>query len=676
MKHIWKLSTGFILLFIVAVLIGQPSVRQGRSPGTVPPSSAINPVSDQPIVSDPVVAGISPPVRDLPPADPAVGLEREVSPRFQLNALPGDTLDPTWQDPIVQTQVTGNTPTPLLSFDGLNRSQGGGATPPDTVGAVGLNHYVQMVNATVFAVWDKTGTLVQGPTDLNDVWTSGGCASSNSGDPIVSYDWLADRWVLAQFAAGFSNGICVAVSQTGDPTGVYHTYQFNYGGFPDYFKIGVWTDAYYIGANQPGANVHALDRASMLVGDPAAQISFTLADASFHSMPMPADLDGSTPPPAGEPGIFARHIDDATAGGADRIELYEFDVDWVTPGNSTFTGPTSLNTSSFAVLCGFSFSCIRQPGTGQRIDSITEWPMFRLAYRNFGTHEVLLYNHAVNVGGDQAGVRWYEMQRNGGSWSINQQSTHAPDADSRWMAGIAMDGDGNIAVAYNVSSSSTFPSIRYATRLATDPPNTLQAEESLVAGGGSQTNTNRWGDYSNLTVDPADDCTFWFTGEYYSANGSNWRTRIGAFRIPECGAVEAMADMSISQTDSADPVLIGSNLTYDITVQNLGTSPANNVMVTDSIPAGVTFISAIPSTGSCNESGGTVTCNLGTMPDATSATIAVTVVPNAVGTISNVVSVSADETDPVASNNDDTEMTEVIDPPSDYFLWLPIIARP
>lgn len=582
MKSAWKMLTGFALLFIVVALLipGSPTSTARNQVGVAPRGDA--PETNDPVVSEPVVPGLSQPVRDLPLAESDPSLDREVSPRFTLDALPGaGDVDPNWQDPIAQTSTTGFTPTPILSFDGLDRSQGN-ATPPDTVGVVGMNHFIQMVNATVFAVWDKDGNLVQPATQLRTLWSSGGCSNSTSGDPVISYDWDADRWVLAQFANGFTNGICVAVSETSDPLGAYHTYQFNFGSFPDYFKIGVWSDAYYVGANQSGQNVHALERAEMLDGNPAGMVSFSIPNVGNHSMPMPADIDGHTLPPAGEPGIYYRHID---SGANDRLEMFEFNVNWANPGSSSLTGPVNIPVTNFGSLCGFSFSCINQPGTSQRVDSITEWPMFRFAYRNFGTHEALVANNAVNVGGNQAGIRWYELRRvGGGAWTIHQESTFAPDSDSRWMASMAMDGDGNMAIGYNVSSNSTFPSIRYATRLATDPLNTLQTEQSLIAGSGSQTSSNRWGDYSTLSVDPADDCTFWFTGEYYQSSGSNWRTRIGSFKIDECGGGGGDPDVVATTTPlngtTPDP---GDTIEWNSAITNNGgssTTATINILLT------------------------------------------------------------------------------------------------
>ena len=548
MKYAWKILGSLMLFGLLGVFLLPPDeaammATGGRSPaGILPPAASPNNATEDagPFVSQPVTPAISPAVRDLPnvPLEPV--LDREINPRLSLDYLPGSlSVDPNWRDPAVPAADGNllNTPAPILSFAGMSLANGGLGTPPDTNGDVGPNHYVQMVNVS-FAIYDKSGNLLSGPHAIKQLWAGQGgiCSINSAGDPVVVYDSLANRWLLSQFAN--NNSICLAISQTSDPTGAYYLYEFTNNAFPDYFKLGVWSNAYFMGANQSGQNVHAYDKQAMLNGQPATAIHFSKSGVGRHTFLLPADVDGGTPPPTGSPGYFYRFIDGDLFGGVDRLELFAFQPDFANPGNSTFTGPVSLPSQAFASLCNFSFSCIRQPNTNQRLDSITEWPMWRFAYRNFGTHEVLLGNHAVNVGNDQAGVRWFELRRaNGGSWSIYQESTHAPDAHSRWMASMAMDGDGNIAIGYNASSTSLFPSLRYATRLATDPLNTLQTEATLQAGGGSQTGLNRWGDYSAVSVDPSDDCTFWFTGEYYTGTFSNnWSTRIGTFRIPSCGS--------------------------------------------------------------------------------------------------------------------------------------------
>ncbi len=435
-----------------------------------------------------------------------------------------------------------------LNFDGIGYT---GVMPPDTIGDVGPSNYIQMVNSDAgaqFVIYDKSGTLLSGPTELSNLWASAGqsgspCATAGWGDPIVMYDHLADRWFLSQFA--LPNGdfppyyLAIAVSQTSNPQGAYHVYCFEVNtAFPDYPKYAVWPDAYYLATNEEDANpdvgAWAFDRDKMLLGQAATFQKFTVQ----RNFMLPCDLDGSTTPPTGAPNYFYTMMDDTywpSQGfpGVDRLEIWEFHVDWDTPANSSFTHTLNITNTPFNYdVGGSSWNVIPQPGTSQKVDAIGEWPMWRLQYRNFGTHETLVGNFTVNVGGTlRAGIRWFELRKSaGGIWGIHQEGTYSPDNNHRWMGSVAMDGYGSIALGYSVSSGSVYPSIRYAVRLASDPNGTLGDETNLYAGTASQTHGNRWGDYSAMTVDPADDITFWYTPEYIGAD-HDWRTRIGTFVV-------------------------------------------------------------------------------------------------------------------------------------------------
>jgi hypothetical protein len=459
-------------------------------------------------------------------------------------------------DPAIQTTFSPTAlPAPFLNFEGVNNVDA--VLPPDTNGDVGPNHYVQWVNKN-FAIYSKSGALLYGPAAGATIWSGfgGPCETQNDGDPIVLYDHLADRWIFSQFAlpnnffgllfAPFYQ--CIAVSQTPDPTGGYNRYQYEFSKLNDYPKFGVWPDGYYMTINQytpvslqfAGQGVAAFDRAAMLAGQPANMIYFDLAavDPNLGGM-LPSDLDGP-PPPAGSPNYFAEMDDDANGYSPDQVQIWRFHVDWASPSSSTFVGPFALPVAAFdSNLCNTARACIPQPGTTARLDALSDRLMYRLQYRNFGTHESLVANHTVDVDGtDHAGVRWYEIRNPGGTPVVYQQGTYAPDALHRWMASAAMDANGALALAYNVSGPLVSPSIRYAARLASDPPGVLgQGETDLVVGSGSQTHSSsRWGDYSMLAVDPGDGCTFWATTMYYGATSlAGWQTRIGAFRMPGCG---------------------------------------------------------------------------------------------------------------------------------------------
>jgi len=264
-----------------------------------------------------------------------------------------------------------------------------------------------------------------------------------------------------------------------------------------------------------------------------------VSDASLGGM-LPSDLDGQAPP-AGAPNVFMQFDD-----SPDQLQLWEFHADWANTASSTFSRKALLSTAAFdSAMCNYSRNCIPQPGTSARLDAISDRLMYRLQYRNFGGYDAWVVNHTVDVNGtDRAGIRWYEVRKNGTAYGIFQQGTYSPDSVHRWMASAAMDKAGNIALAFNSSSAVYSPSVRYTGRLAGDAPGEMtQGEADIIAGSGSQTSTSsRWGDYSMLAVDPSDGCTFWATLEYQATTGAApWRTRIAAFKFPNCGTAQPIA---------------------------------------------------------------------------------------------------------------------------------------
>lgn len=452
---------------------------------------------------------------------------------------------------------------PTINTDGATFS---GVQPPDPVGDVGRDHYVQMINGidgAIVRIRDKAdGALVRSFTLGDLALGSGTGCTTGRGDPIVLFDQTVSndggppgRWLLSEFT---SVSFCVYISRTADPTaGTWYLYEFasDSGGLPDYPKYAVWPDAYYIGSNENGDSIagvgralYALDRQRMLDGletRPTQVFEAPLLDGFGFQILLPADWDGTRPPPAGTPGLFVRHVDDEVHDPdnadteSDYLELWRFAVDWDDPAASTLTGPAAIGVADFeSETCGVvAFSCVPQPDGGVRLDPLREPMMWRVQYRNFGSHETLVGSWMTDVAGGAAdlhGVRWAELRETGAGWTLLQQGTISPDDTHRWMSSIASDGSGNLAVGYNVSDGlTTYPGLRYTGRRSSDPSGTMPVGEvSLVEGFGVNT-SNRYGDYSSMNVDPDDDCTFWFTGEYNPT--AQWRTRIGAFRFPECG---------------------------------------------------------------------------------------------------------------------------------------------
>ncbi|MBN2006873.1 MAG: carboxypeptidase regulatory-like domain-containing protein [Anaerolineae bacterium] len=543
-KHwYWKLLL-VGLLFVGAA----PVVAQAGNP-PAPPSPF------QAVIGTAVQADVSPPLREMMAPAPKATEDDVLQTSLRL-PRPLVSVEPLSEDPLRQSvNAMMAMPAPLYSFNGVGNVNG--VHPPDTQGdigydpATGVKYYVQWVNLS-FAIWDVTGatpTLLYGPVSGNSIWQGfgGPCQTTNNGDPITLFDPLANRWLMSQFSINGPYYQCIAISQTADPTGAWYRYAFQVSAtkMNDYPHFGVWPDGYYMTVNQftggsswGGAGVFVFDRAKMLTGDPTATFqSFDLYSVNFNYGGMlPADMDGTTPPPAGAPNYFVE-VDVSPP----EIKFWRFHVDWANPANTTFgingNPNATIPVAAWAELCPSTRACIPQPGTSYRLDGLGDRLMYRAAYRNFDSHEVLLLNHSVNAGSGVAGVRWYELRNLATTPTMYQQSTYAPDSDNRWMGSIAMDAMGNVALGYSVSSSSVYPSVRYTGRLANDPLGQMsQGEATLVAGSGVQESQySRWGDYSMMSVDPEDDCTFWFTQEYMQTTGYNtWSTRIGAFRFPNC----------------------------------------------------------------------------------------------------------------------------------------------
>lgn len=473
------------------------------------------------------------------------------------------------------------------NFEGLSNQDnfnifGGRVNPPDPVGDVGPDHYVEMVNL-VFGIYDKSGNPLLAPVDTGTLWAGFAIpdCTDPSGDPVVLYDQTTDRWLLTQFTTRGLNAAtptapfynCIAVSTSGDPTGSYYRYAFQTqpddqdGGyfFPDYPKYGVWTNSYLMTtrdfgfADRYGISIYALEKNKMVNGEPGAravQFFLELGDVALEDIGdglLPADIDGNRRPKAQAPAPIVGTQDDGGGYGAtvDALNIYDLAVQWNSSPTASLSSPVQLATAPFDSIfpCGpSSRDCLPQPGItnpAQYLDilSYRQRPTNRLAYRNFGTYEAMVTNQSVEALPGAAGVRWYEIRRSNGSYSINQQGTYAPgDGVHRWMGSIAMDKKGNMGLGYSVVNGATvYPGIRYTGRLAGDSAGQMTVTEgTIVNGSGVQRTTNsRWGDYSSMNVDPVDDCTFWYVNEYYTAAGqasspAGWQTRIASFKLPGC----------------------------------------------------------------------------------------------------------------------------------------------
>jgi len=474
--------------------------------------------------------------------------------RAGLVAAPSNTaLQATTQNSPAFSAQTG------LSFEGLGAGFSGyniAVAPPDTTMAVSPNYVVQWVNIH-YAIWDKAGNpLLPAPYYRagNLLWSGfgGACQSTNDGDILVQFDHLANRWVFSQFALpNFPNGPfyqCFAISTTDNPMGTYNRYAYQFANMNDYGKLGLWPDAYYMSYNMfssgalnfMGTEACAYDRAAMVAGSPSpVAVCFGPSGYGNYASYLPSDWDGTTAPAAGSPNIFLG-FDYTNDPAVSALSLYKFHVDFVTPGNSTFTNFASLPIPGTRAACNHTGgTCITQPSPGELLDTLGDRMMYRLAYRKIAGVDTLVVNQAVDpdgAGAIGAALRLYEIRSAFTAPALFQNITFQPDSTNRWMGSAAMDKVGNIAVGYSASSAAVFPSIRVTGRLRSEIRNQLQAETSLAIGSGYQTSTShRWGDYSTLQVDPADGCTFWFTTEYYGASGAfNWRTKVSSFKFPNC----------------------------------------------------------------------------------------------------------------------------------------------
>lgn len=525
--------------------------------------------------------GKTAPLRDFPTIDSSEEEKTNnikiIENNLRANAKVNQNALPLNGDQIRQADVGGVASFALEeNFDGITRAESGGFLPPDPTGAAGPNHYVNSVNVAI-KIFDKTGTVVAGPTDLGTFLGSG----NNSGDPIILYDQLADRYFVSQFGAA-GNSLVLGVSETPDPTGAYFVYQFILDAFPDYPHYTVWPDGYYLTANKfSGNTTYVLERDVILAGGADPQIvGFNLPGVTNNPntvfSPEPANLTGTTFP-ADVPGYIVYLQDDGWGGvGFDHLKIWEIEVDWVDINNSTISAPLEVATMPFeATFAPFGSGDVNQPGTTQKIDMIGGVISYAANYRSFGTHNSWLITFNVDVdGNDTSGIRWIELRNDAGNdWSIFQEGTYAPaDGHSRYMGSGAMDAAGNIGLAFNIASATLEPGIRYTGRFDGDALGTMTvAETTIVDGAGVQTISNRFGDYSHLSMDP-DNFTFWHTAEYFTSN-NQWVSRVASFTLSGGFAVDVGANNIITPSSG----ILTATEAVEVSIRNFGTAAQSNI---------------------------------------------------------------------------------------------------
>jgi len=463
-------------------------------------------------------------------------------------------------------------PDPDVTFKGLDFFNWGAGHPPDTVGDVGPNHFVQAVNTSI-GIFSKSGGAPLAAFTFDEFFTGTGtaCDANNQGDPTVVYDPQADRWIVADFAFTGDGTTppffeCIAVSQTGDPVSggwwfyAIRTDDASHPWFADYPKMGIWPDGLYMTANMfsdfgfEEVRVWAFNRSDLEAGLPVRKVVVDLGTPDFFTL-LPSNMRAVTGAPPAGPNLLVSESQSLFA-----FEVWKFHVDYSGSG-STFTGPTNVSQAPY------DFIPEDVPTPANSLDSVFDRLMMQAQYSNIGGAESVWVNHTVHCcgAGSPMGIQWAQLNVTGGSVSATpvQQQIYPSASDTlhRWMGSLAVDKKGDMALGYSVANASTNPDIRYAGRLASDPLNVLpQIETTMLpsvirgsqAGDCGGDTCNRWGDYSAMSIDP-DGCTFWYTQEYYETTGLNWQTRIGSFSFPFCTGNQRITFGALVDKTFGDP---------------------------------------------------------------------------------------------------------------------------
>ncbi|HTP08944.1 MAG TPA: Ig-like domain-containing protein [Anaerolineae bacterium] len=572
-------------------------------------------LTDKPIVPSPLAS-----VENLPYVP-----QTDEKPEFEIEAQPKVATDA--DRPVTPTEpalVLGTMPTPTLTFDAMTFNNNGAGHPPDTNGDIGINHFMEAVNTSIGIYTKTTGSKATSFT-FNSFWSGAGtgtsCDTANQGDPIVLYDTINQRWIFMDFSwSDIVNGpyyFCFGVSQTRNPLGGYWRYAIraddaSHPWLPDYPKGGVWPDGLYFSANMfdcltsgcasasyKEARAYAFNLQKMEAGQAltANDVQAKDTSSSYFTL-MPSNVRG-TLPSANIPNYFVSE---------DQVgyfwDVFKFHVDFTTPANSTFTGPTQVTQASYATAAG----SVPEPSPGNNSDTLADRAMFLNQYRNLGGTESLWVQHTTGTASASmpTGIQWAQINVTSGTINttpVQQQIfNNGADGLNRFMGSLAVDQQGNVALGYSASSSSVAPDIRYVGRLVTDPLNQMpQAEVTLLPGVTRSVQTGncgssactRWGDYSAMTVDPVDDCTFWYTNMYFPVQGTNWVTRIGSFKFPLCGTTQTLTPTVTSLTSFPNPSAVGQSVMFTATVSATGPlTPTGTVTFTiDTGVANVTSLS-------------------------------------------------------------------------------------
>lgn len=512
---------------------------------------------------------------------------KEVNPknRSANRVVPGKgypkTMDAAWQKEHGKVDIKA----PILTFIAANAFH----RPTDPTGAVGPNHYVNAWNSA-FAIHDKQGNLLSPPADLESL--GGEFTNEDLGDPIVVYDQFADRFLITQFSDS-PNSLLVAISQGPDPLNDgWYTYRFRTGTFPDYPKFFVWSDGYYVTTNQDPEDedihevVFVLEREKMLQGEEARHVGFPLPGVKVNGFYSPAAFNAvgdEMPPPGNSPILYFQ--DDAWLGvNEDYLKIWLVNVDWNDLANSTISesqelGPSEGVTPFHSTFDGGSFRNLSQPGGAPDVDALQGAVMYPTSYRRFDTHNSVVFNFVVDVDPslvEHAGIRWYELRQDaaGGPWNVYQEGTYAPDLNDRWCGSIGIDKHGNIGMGFTVVNDNTeepiFPSLRFTGRYAGDPPGIMTLKEQTIAESTRPNESNRYGDYSHTSIDPTDNETFWFNGEYFLP-GSRLN-KVGVFKI----APQFTTDVGVTDITAPVSSTLGAQENITLTLRNFGSEPQSN----------------------------------------------------------------------------------------------------